>query len=179
MKLTRLRFLIIMLIGCVAALFLVPLGMDRLGREERHEDKPYQGKSNYDLIEDGLYMGGYVEEPPPGTKAVLNLSMDADTFRCEEHLWKPINDGPPVPSIDWLRSMVEFIDRKRKAGETVFVHCSVGMSRSGMVAIAYFMFKNNWTRDEALAFVRSKRPITKPNPAFMELLSEWEGVLKE
>jgi len=47
-----------------------------------------------------------------------------------------------------------------------------------MVVTAYLMFKNNWTRDQALAFVRSRRPITRPNPAFMQLLNEWEQVLK-
>ncbi len=46
-----------------------------------------------------------------------------------------------------------------------------------MVVTAYEMYKNHWTRDEALAFVRSKRPEVRPNPAFMRRLHEWEGFL--
>ena len=42
------------------------------------------------------------------------------------------------------------------------------------MTVAYLMAKNHWTRDEALEFVRSRRPVVCPNPAFMELLLEWE-----
>ena len=73
--------------------------------------------------------------------------------------------------------MVEFVDAQRRAGATVYVHCFAGVSRSGMVVVAYLMFKNKWTRDEALAFVRTKRDIVRPNPAFMEQLSAWERVV--
>jgi len=43
-----------------------------------------------------------------------------------------------------------------------------------MVVTAYLMYKNKWTRDEALEFVRSRRPIVHPNRAFMQLLLEWQ-----
>ena len=46
-----------------------------------------------------------------------------------------------------------------------------------MVVTAYEMYKNHWTR-EALAFIRSKRPQFRPNPAFLERLDEWERVLQ-
>ena len=47
------------------------------------------------------------------------------------------------------------------------------------VVTAYLMYKNQWTRDEALEFIRSKRPFVRPNPAFMQLLLEWELLLEE
>jgi hypothetical protein len=47
---------------------------------------------NYTQIEDGLYLGGYVSEPPPGTQAVLNLDETVDPFRAEVHRWQPIRD---------------------------------------------------------------------------------------
>jgi len=74
--------------------------------------------------------------------------------------------------------MVEFVDAQRRAGATVYVHCRNGASRSGMVVIAYLMYKNRWTRDEALEYVRKRRPVTRPNPAFMERLLEWEKVVR-
>jgi protein-tyrosine phosphatase len=80
--------------------------------------------------------------------------------------------------LEWLEKMVKWVDAQRTAGLTTYVHCVAGVSRSGMVITAYFMYKNGWTRDEALAFVKSKRPPTRPNPAFMELLLEWEKKLK-
>lgn len=129
---------------------------------------------NYSRIEDGLYLGGFVTEPPPGTRAVLNLCESDDPYRVVSHRWEPIRDAEPAPSPDWLREQVKFVEDERVAGRTVFVHCRNGVSRSGMVVVAYFMARNGWTRDEAVAFVRSQRPDLRPNPAFMRLLAEWE-----
>jgi protein-tyrosine phosphatase len=91
--------------------------------------------------------------------------------------WEPIEDGEPVPTLDWLRSQVAFIDQQRKAGRAVFVHCDAGVSRSGLVSVAYFMRRDRLTRDEALAFLRRRRPDVQPNQAFMILLAEWENSL--
>jgi hypothetical protein len=40
---------------------------------------------NYSRIEDGLYLGGRVPEPPRGTRAVLNLCENEDVYRAEVH----------------------------------------------------------------------------------------------
>ncbi|MBI1917058.1 MAG: dual specificity protein phosphatase family protein [Planctomycetes bacterium] len=140
---------------------------------------PQPEKENYSLIEEGLYMGGLVAKPPPGTKAVLNLCGQRDYYRCEHYVWRPIDDGDRAPDLAWLRRQVEFIEARRKAGDTVYVHCAAGRSRSGMVVIAYEMYKRNWTRDEALRFVRSKRPVTQPNPAFWDRLREWQFEVRD
>jgi protein-tyrosine phosphatase len=168
MKMTCRSFLIPVLIASLAT-WLVLLGLERWQREEE----------NYSLIEEGLYMGGSVTQPPPGTDAVLNLCEKADPYTCPIHLWQPIPDTAPAPNLDWLRRMVEFVQNERQAGRTVYVHCKAGVSRSGMVVIAYVMQKYHWTRDQALAYARSKRPGTRPNPAFMERLLEWERLGQE
>ena len=58
----------------------------------------------------------------------------------------------------------------------MFVLCDAGISRNGLVMVAYEMWHNHWKRDEALAYVRSKREGVRPNGAFMELLLQWEAV---
>ena len=110
---------------------------------------------------------------------MLNLCEQDDPYRCQVYVWEPIRDSNPAPSIDWLRKKVEFIERQRKAGLTMYVHCRNGVSRSGLVVTAYVMYENHWARDRALAFVRSKRPIARPNRAFMKRLREWEKFLAE
>jgi hypothetical protein len=150
---------------CVGLVYLV---VDRLTQEE----------PNYTLIEDSLYVGGYVSKPPPGTKAVLNLCETGDPYQADVMKWEPIVDAEPVPFIDWLRQQVAFIEAQRQAGLPIFVHCRNGISRSGLVVVAYEMSKKRWTRKEALSFVRAKRPGIRPNPAFMDLLLEWENVIK-
>jgi protein-tyrosine phosphatase len=136
-------------------------------------------KPNFTAIEDGLYMGGLVREPPQGTRAVLNLCETADPYRAEVHAWEPIPDAEPAPSLDWLRRQVDFVREQRRSGKGVYVHCFNGASRSGMVVTAYLMAENRWTRDEALAFVRSRRSVTRPNPAFMQLLAKWETIVQD
>ncbi|MGH7171903.1 MAG: dual specificity protein phosphatase family protein [Gemmataceae bacterium] len=166
MKLFRRTSLVILLTTASGvSLFLV--GLAYVLRQE----------DNYSRIEDHLYMGGAVAAPPRGTQAVLNLCEKEDPYHCEFHLWEPIADSEPAPSLDWLRRMVDLVDAKQRAGVTTYVHCRNGVSRSGMLVVAYEMRKNHWTRDEALAFVRSKRPITRPNPAFLRLLLEWERLV--
>lgn len=134
---------------------------------------------NYTLIEDGIYLGGYVPEPPPGTRAVLNLCEAEDPYHAEVHAWEPIRDAEPAPSLDWLRRQVAFIEAQRAAGRVVFVHCQNGVSRSGMVLAAYLVARDGRSRDDAMAFLRSKRPGVRPNPAFVVLLLEWERALAD
>jgi hypothetical protein len=163
MKITRRGILVLLLLACIAG-WLILLALQRYYAEEE----------NYSQIEPGLYMGGDVLEPPPRTTAVLNLCEKDDAYRCEVYVWEPIRDAAPAPSIAWLTKQVEFVETQRNAGGTTYVHCFQGASRSGLVVTAYLMHKNRWTRDEAMAFIRARRPQLRPNPAFMELLSAWE-----
>jgi hypothetical protein len=137
-------------------------------------ERSYRTEADYNEIEDGLFMGGLVQEPPPGTTAVLNLCEVQDVYECEVHAWQPIRDSGPAPSIDWLQKQVDFVATQRDAGRITYVHCFAGASRSGLVVTAYLMRKHHWTRDEAMAHLRERRPQLRPNPALMELLSEWE-----
>jgi protein-tyrosine phosphatase len=73
--------------------------------------------------------------------------------------------------------MVDFVERERAEGRPVYVHCFAGVSRSGMVVTASLMQRHGWKRDETLAYIRTRRPIIRPNPAFMERLLEWELTL--
>ena len=134
---------------------------------------------NYSRIEDGLWLGGFVMEPPPGSKAVLNLCELEDPYQAESHRWEPIRDAEPAPSLDWLRQQVAFIESERASGHVVYVHCRNGASRSSMVLAAYLMRRESWSSAQALDFLKSRRPEVRPNPAFMKLLSEWEHSLKE
>jgi hypothetical protein len=141
-------------------------------------DELTRGKPNYTRVESGLWLGGYVDEPPPGVQAVLNLCELEDPYQAETHHWEPIRDAEPAPGLDWLRKQVEFIESQRSEGRSVFVHCRNGVSRSGMVVTAYLMRREGWSRDEALKHLRLHRPEVRPNPAFLLLLLEWEQSLR-
>jgi Dual specificity phosphatase, catalytic domain len=167
MKTKRHFFRGILLVGILVGFWLVALAL--LARIERSYEP-----DNYTLIEDGLFLGGSVKKPPRGTEAVLNLCETEDCYRTTFYVWQPLKDGGPAPDLDSLREMVEFIDSNRQQGRITFVHCLAGVNRSGLVVVAYEMYEHRWTRDQALEFVRTKRPQVRPIAAFMELLEQWE-----
>ena len=134
---------------------------------------------NHAEVEPGLHVGGRVESPPWFTHATLNLCEAEDTFRTPVHEWHPIRDAEPSFDLDWLADRVAFVEEHRSQNRVVYVHCLNGVSRSVMVVTAYLMKKHGWSRDEALAFVRLRRPLARPNLAFMELLTEWEKRLAD
>lgn len=65
----------------------------------------------------------------------------------------------------------------RKSGQTVLVHCKMGISRSSSTVIAYVMKQQRWPLDVALAYVRDRRPVIKPNEGFMKQLMTYNGIL--
>lgn len=68
----------------------------------------------------------------------------------------------------------EFIERNLMAHRNTLVHCHAGVSRSATVATAYLMKKNSWTVDQALSYIRTRRPRAKPNDSFMNQLRLYE-----
>jgi hypothetical protein len=136
------------------------------------------GDAPYAAIEDDLYVGAAVRQPPLGTEAVVNLCTQKDRYQVDHALWAPF-DGGQTLSLDELRRIVDFIAEQRRAGRRTYVHCLAGMNRSGMVITAYLMAEHGWGRDRALAFARSKRPQLQPNPPLMRLLHEWERALAD
>jgi hypothetical protein len=165
----RLRWLLVLVVFALGTWrFLVWLGV----RYDKAED--LFGRGIYTEIEPGLFLGGQMHSPPPGTRAVLNLNDVEDTFTVDVARWEPIRDSVEAPDFEWLRKQIAFIDEQRAAGLPTFVHCSRGVSRSGFMMTAYYMARHGWTRDHALAFLRLKRPSVTPNPVFLERLLEWE-----
>lgn len=57
------------------------------------------------------------------------------------------------------------------------MHCKMGISRSGSTVIAYAMKQEHWPLDVALAYVKDRRSIVKPNEGFMKQLQIYNGIL--
>jgi protein-tyrosine phosphatase len=67
----------------------------------------------------------------------------------------------------------DFIERHLQAGHNTLVHCHAGKSRSVTIVIAYLMKKYTWTYDQALAYVKQRRPRVKPNDSFVLQLKQF------
>src|SRR5260370_12850918 len=113
MRRIRRSFLVVVSAAAAAVLVAVSLGLDPLIRWATGEQSLEE--PSYSRIEDGLYMGGDVPQPPPGVRAVLNLCEKKDPYQAEMHEWEPIRDAEPAPDLKWLKRMVELVAASRRA----------------------------------------------------------------
>jgi len=67
----------------------------------------------------------------------------------------PTTDIFEAPCQEKLLRGVQFID---EVGPSVYVHCKAGRTRSATLVGCYLMQKNGWTPEEAVEFMRERRP---------------------
>lgn len=52
----------------------------------------------------------------------------------------------------------------------VLVHCQKGRSRSATIVAAYLMYRNGWSAEQSLTFLRQRRRCVEPNIGFLNAL---------
>nr|XP_046257095.1 dual specificity protein phosphatase 13 isoform X2 [Scatophagus argus]XP_046257096.1 dual specificity protein phosphatase 13 isoform X2 [Scatophagus argus] len=82
-------------------------------------------------------------------------------------------DHPEFNLSPFFSPAAEFIDSALKKNGKVFVHCAMGLSRSGALVLAYLMMCQGLSLAEAIAAVRLNRDIG-PNSGFLEQLRHLE-----
>uniref|UniRef100_A0A672J4Y9 protein-serine/threonine phosphatase n=1 Tax=Salarias fasciatus TaxID=181472 RepID=A0A672J4Y9_SALFA len=110
---------------------------------------------------------------------ILNVTREIDNFFPESFTYMNIRvyDVEATDLLSHWPDTYNFINTARKSGQGVLVHCKMGVSRSASTVIAYAMKQQRWTLDVALAFVRDRRAIIKPNEGFMKQLQTYNGIL--
>lgn len=89
--------------------------------------------------------------------------------REPEYLFIFIDDHASEPIHQHFKECIEFINATQGP---VLVHCAAGISRSATIVIAYLMVNNKMDYHDAIAYVKSKRPIIRPNHGFLLQLRE-------
>ena len=84
-----------------------------------------------------------------------------------------IEDHPNSQLIEFFDECFDFIEEQRNEGP-VLIHCMAGISRSGTICISYIMKKMLIPFEEALQFVKSKKPAIEPNSGFVQQLIDYE-----
>lgn len=79
-----------------------------------------------------------------------------------------INDSISANILQHVNPCIHYI--KSNAPSNVLVHCSMGISRSASIVIAYLIKEKNMTYSDALRYVKKKRHIINPNPSFAQQL---------
>ena len=78
----------------------------------------------------------------------------------------------------YLNSMADKIHKFIKNYDTrIFIHCFMGSSRSATIVIAYLMKYNNYSRRDALNYLKELRPVVNINIDFFKQLNNYEKIL--
>ncbi|XP_040292438.1 protein phosphatase Slingshot homolog isoform X2 [Bufo bufo] len=78
---------------------------------------------------------------------------------------------------EWNASNLEELQKNKRQGTRVLVHCKMGVSRSASTVIAYAMKEYEWTFEDALKHVKERRSIVQPNAGFLRQLQTYQGIL--
>lgn len=71
-----------------------------------------------------------------------------------------------------LQSACEFINKAKRVGGKVLVHCNAGVSRSASLVIGYLMLQCGYGFEDAFSLVKSKRECIQPNVGFLRQLKD-------
>ncbi|TNN36842.1 Protein phosphatase Slingshot 2 [Liparis tanakae] len=114
-----------------------------------------------------------------GVRYILNVTREIDNFFPGMFQYHNIRvyDEEATNLLEYWNETYKFITKAKKAGAKCLVHCKMGVSRSASTVIAYAMKEYGWDLDTAFDHVKERRSVTKPNPAFMKQLEEYQGIL--
>ena len=91
----------------------------------------------------------------------------------------PINDSGNQNILIWLCQAIKFIhDARSVPNNRILIHCHAGISRSTSFAIAYLMWAEQKTLDNACKLVTKHRQVCAPNMNFMGQLTVFKKFLK-
>lgn len=123
---------------------------------------------DYSDIVDGIYIGTNrccqthfeVSLLKRGIEADISLEEESvdQPFGVSFYIWLPVKDKSP-PSKEQLDFGVRAIENLVKVGKKIYIHCRLGHSRAPTLVAAY-LIKQGKSVDEAIEFIKSKRPST-------------------
>ncbi|CAL8083383.1 unnamed protein product [Calicophoron daubneyi] len=131
----------------------------------------------------GLWLGSYpFKEGIPqlfrnGIKSILTVDiapLSEPEFNYFKLKFFNLRDEPSEDILDWLAEALDFIEHSLAVGG-ILVHCTMGVSRSAAIVIAYLMRKHSLSYDKALEFV-TKRRLVYPNVGFVNQLKLFESM---
>ncbi|MEE6469420.1 hypothetical protein FKM82_008618 [Ascaphus truei] len=114
-----------------------------------------------------------------GITCIVNATIEIPNFNWPqfEYVKVPLADLPHAPISLYFDSVADKIHSiARKHGATL-VHCAAGVSRSASLCIAYLMKYHKVSLIEAYNWVKTRRPIIRPNVGFWKQLIDYERKL--
>ncbi|CAM4303464.1 unnamed protein product [Caretta caretta] len=103
---------------------------------------------------------------------VVNATMELPNANWPEidYVKVPVADLPHAPLALYFDSVADRIHQTGKRNGRTLVHCVAGVSRSASLCIAYLMKYHRLSLLDAHQWVRSRRPVVRPNAGFWRQL---------
>ena len=126
-------------------------------------------------INEHIFMGSYPCSSVK-QKAILDLTFE---FPRAQSTYNRVYTCIPMldlvcPSMLQLQQAVGELEKLRTQHNSVLIHCSLGLSRSAIVVVAWLLaFDNFKTVEQACTFVQQQRPQIVLGSKHMELLEQW------
>ena len=102
-----------------------------------------------------------------GIEKVINVTQEIPCRFVNqiEYFVIPIRDTRDNFIEKYLEKSYEFIEKHKQY--KILIHCYMGSSRSAIIVVYYLMKKYQMSLDEALEFLKEKRPIVNINNNFI------------
>jgi protein-tyrosine phosphatase len=154
--------------------------------------------ASYTQITNNIFVGNIytaIQSKPNEDDYIEKLKIKVVISALTEEEYEDYMIGEEdFPGIDWYRFVIDdcqrenilqsfftvykIINKSILEGKNILIHCAAGVSRSPTLAIAYLMIDNKWSTEEAVDYVRKKRPEIDPNVGFIRQLKMLEYKLK-
>ena len=150
----------------------------------------YNLTMNSNHIVNSLYLGNaynardYYSLKNNNIGMIVNCTIDVDNYFEDtnefEYVRVDVYDNNEASILKYLDNTVDSINDflTKNPHKNILVHCFMGSSRSATIIIAYMIKYLNYTRREALSYIKNKRDIVNLNINFFKELKKYENSLK-
>lgn len=144
------------------------------------------GLSGLCRVTDHLYLsnGKAANDSSQVTRFKISCIVNVTETTCScplpevEYIHIPISDSPVAPLSRHFDEVADKIQLAAAHGGRTLVHCNAGVSRSAALCMAYLMKHRGVTLLEAHRWVKTCRPLVRPNAGFWKQLIRYEMELR-
>ncbi|XP_032975576.1 phosphatidylglycerophosphatase and protein-tyrosine phosphatase 1 [Rhinolophus ferrumequinum] len=124
------------------------------------------------LVQDENVRGVITMNEEYETRFLCNSSKEWRRVGVEQLRLSTV-DMTGIPTLANLRKGVQFAMKYQSLGQSVYVHCKAGRSRSATMVAAYLIQVYNWSPEEAVSALTKIRSHIHIRPGQLEILKEF------
>mmetsp|Transcript_12817 Transcript_12817/g.14708 ORF Transcript_12817/g.14708 Transcript_12817/m.14708 type:complete len:231 (+) Transcript_12817:114-806(+) len=103
-------------------------------------------------------------------KLKFEKNKDFKYYRFTIALWEQLEIKSDEETLDFVRPMLDFVDKSLAEGESVLVHCLAGAHRAGTTGVLLLMAKMKYNSTRATELAIKLRPLINPFGTLLKFL---------